>query len=387
MANTTAKGWLFTLFSVVLLLPFLQQCLHFVESGPLLGAFTGSADVTFSYKGWWDGSYQKQKTLFVNDSVGFRPDLVRLNNQVDFVFFNKLHAGETYAGPGNYLFQKAYVDEYDGADCMGAAKIRDELIKLKLIQDTLERLGKTFILVYAPSKPYFFPDKIPGILRATGGQKMSDYKIFRRLGDSLMIKQLDFNALFVAMKDTSQGGLMTKQGCHWSKYGSLLAADTLIKFIERDRKIKMPEIVVTKMHYTDTAQSPDNDLAATTNLIFPITKERFCYPEFHYESAKGAVKPKVIYIGDSFIWLWIYDGLMQNTNSDWEYWSYFRDVLNIKTIQGESPNSDIQHSNWKKSLMDADCIVVTFTPVNLHLFDRDDFFIETIYSFFYPGRK
>ena len=111
MENTIAKRWLFTLLSVVLLLPFLQQCLHFVESGPLLGAFTRSPDVAFRYKGWLDGSYQKQKTLFLNDGVGFRPDLVRVNDQINCSVFRKLAGGDAQLGVDNYLFSMAYIDE------------------------------------------------------------------------------------------------------------------------------------------------------------------------------------------------------------------------------------------------------------------------------------
>ena len=326
MELKTAKGRLFFFISLIIFLPLLEQAFSFIESGKLLGIFDLHPDIKFSPEKWWNGSYQQQKTSYLNDSVGFRPDLVRMNNQIDFSLFKKLHAGDVYIGHDDYLFGKMYVDDYDGRLYMGTETIRGVFIKMKLIQDTLERMGKTFIFTYAPSKPYLFPEKIPDILRPHNGLKIDNYTTCKKIGDSLHIKQLDFNGLFIAMKDTSKYPLFTKQGCHWSVYGSVLASDTLIKFIERERQIKMPELVLSTIQYSDTARDADNDLGKCTNLIFPICKEKYYYPQYHYNADSIKTKPKTIFIGDSFIWLWIGDGFIQNTTANWEYWYYFHDV-------------------------------------------------------------
>ena len=386
MENTIAKRWLFTLLSVVLLLPFLQQCLHFVESGPLLGAFTRSPDVAFSYKGWLAGSYQKQKTLFLNDGVGFRPDLVRVNDQINCSVFRKLAGGDAQLGVDNYLFSMAYIDEYEGRMyCLSERQARDEIRKLKQIQDTLDRMGKTFVFTYAPSKPYIFPEKIPRILRSRGVQKPNSYGAFKRLSDSFGVRQLDFNALFMAMKDTAPD-IFTKQGCHWSLRGSLLAADTLIKFIERERKIEMPEIVITKMAYSDVPRSPDNDLLNSINLIWPVAQERFCYPEYHYSPGDKKTKPKTVFIGDSFVWQWIDQGVMENATSDWEFWYYFGQVNDQKTRGGAAATA-LDNYDWPKVMLDADCVVVVFTPMNFFRFADSTMFIEKMYDYFYPAQK
>ena len=383
MELRTAKGRLFLLLLLIIFLPLLNHTFNIIESGKLLGVMVNHPDVSFTPAKWWDNSYQEQKTLYLNDSVSFRPDLVRMNDQIDFSLFKKLQGDDTYIGKDNYLFSAGYVNEYEGREYMGYGVIRDELIKLKLIQDTLEHMGKTFVFIYAPSKPYYLPEYIPNILRRNGARKTSNYETFRRIGDSLHIKQLDFNALFVAMRDTSKYSLFTKEGVHWSVYGSVLASDTLIKYIDRERKIKMPELVLTKMQISDTAREADNDLGKCTNLIFPMNKDKYYYPEYHYNVDSTKTKPKTIFIGDSFIWLWIGDGFIQNTTTNWEYWYYFNEVWDINGRKDEN----MSKYNWQKSLLAADCVVIEFTPINFPSLASKSEFIETIYSYFYPGKK
>ena len=332
-----------------------------------------------------DGTYQEKKTRYINDSTGFRPDLVRMNNEIDFKLFRKLHAGDVFAGYDDYLFSKGYEDEYDGTAYLGTDAIRDELIRLKLVQDTLERLGKTFIFAYAPSKQYIYPDKIPDILRKDNKIGTTTYRTFRRIGDSLHIRQLDFNALFMAMRDTAHAALITKQGCHWSIYGGLLAADTIVKYIEHARHITMPELVITKSNYSTVAIPPDNDLATCTNLIYPYTKETFYYPEFHYSIDSAKTKPKTIFIGDSFVWPLIGNGLLLRTMSDWEYWSYCTQVWREK----ETPPPgylDIDSYDWHGAIMRTDCIIILYTTINLNVMNQRGQVIERMYNYFYPQK-
>ncbi len=115
MELKTARGRLFLFLSLVILCPLLQHLFTIIDNEKLIGQFLPPLlDVQFTPDKWWDGSYQKQKTLFLNDSFGLRTHLVRLNNQIDFTFFKQVHEGDVYVGRDNYLFSKVYVDEYEG---------------------------------------------------------------------------------------------------------------------------------------------------------------------------------------------------------------------------------------------------------------------------------
>jgi len=384
MEFKTAKGRLLFFLLLVILLPLLEHTFGFIESGKLDGAMLPHPDIHFTLPAWWDGSYQIEKNLFINDSVGFRPDLVRMTNQVNFWIFKKLPT-VAYVGNNGYLFNREYIDEYEGRYYGGDIAIRESLIKLKAVQDTLERLGKTFVFAYAPSKAYFMPENIPFSLRRACTSRETNYKAFRRLGDSLKIKQLDYNALFIAMRDTSKNLLFTKLGTHWSIYGSILASDTLIKFIERERNIKMPNLVITKLCYSNIAIPPDDDLAKCSNLIFPMTKEKLCYPEYHYSDDSTKTKPKMIFIGDSFGGQWIAHNFFQSVTQSWEYWYYFKTVWNQQNFFNSTINID--EYNWQKSILGAECIIVIYNPTNLQSQTAGTECIQKMYDYFYPDKK
>ena len=117
------KKWLLSFAFVVLVLPFVQQCFPFITSGELSGDFTNAPDVEFSWAKWIDGSYQKGKADFCNDHLGFRPDLLRLNNQIDFSLFGECHAVWTLLGTHQCLFQAPYIEAYYGRDFVGYKSI------------------------------------------------------------------------------------------------------------------------------------------------------------------------------------------------------------------------------------------------------------------------
>ncbi len=272
MEIRTAKGRLFLFLSVILMMPMAVHFFGFIRTKSLQCESTHHPNIPFTFTGWWNGSYQEQKSLYLNDSVGFRPDLLRLNNQLQYALFDKLNGGDII-GKDGYIFGKEDVEEYMKTSYMGKDVIREVCYKIKRIQDTLQRLGKTFVFTYAPSKAHFIPDKIPG-RELRKGLDLNDYETFRRIGDSLGIVSLDFNTWFYLIRDSSKGALMTKQGFHWSAYGSLLAAQYLTKYIENERHIKMPELEITKMLYSDKAKDADDDLVKCTNLISKMSGEK-----------------------------------------------------------------------------------------------------------------
>src|SRR5580693_7348884 len=96
--SITTKSKLLFVLLLIVAFPMLQHALSFFESGKLHGAVSGIANPEFSWDKWIDGTYQSQKSAYLNDSTGCRPDLVRLNNQLDFWFFKKLHAHSVVIG-------------------------------------------------------------------------------------------------------------------------------------------------------------------------------------------------------------------------------------------------------------------------------------------------
>lgn len=375
MENKIKRGILFFLFAI-LWLPLLQQNFPFITSGKLDGWFTNAPADTFSPARWWAGTYQPATTNYVNDHIGFRPDFIRFGNQVDYSLFSKTHAHSVVIGKEGYLFQDLYIDGYYGADFVGDATIREKLRKLKRLQDTLESMGKTLVLVHAPCKAYYYPEYIPDRLRQPR-RGITNFDEYRRIGDSIGIHQVDLNSWYISLKGKTAELLYPKQAFHWSVYGSLLAADTLERYIERRRHISMVHPRWTIVDHTSQPRYTDDDIARTCDLIFPMANEIFSYPQVTYNPGPGATKPRMIYIGDSFMLTWIYDGLMSNANSDWQVWYYFK-LLYDKDHNEAQPEQWLGNTDWMSALKNTDCIVLVYTAHNLN--NLGNGFIEETYK-------
>ena len=381
MANKVKTGILFFIFAV-LLLPLVQKSLPFIKSKGLDGEFIIAADTVFTPRGWFDGSYWNKKSRYLNDNMGLRPDIIRLNNEIDYDLFGKIHSEWRLFCENNCVFQDMYIYSYLGRDYNGYPYIHEKVRKLKAIQDTLARLGKFLVFVQSPCKAFYYPENFPGEFKDTA-HGPTNYATYTRLADSMGLNLIDFNKWFVSMKDTSKELLYPKQGLHWSVYGSWLAADSLTRYIERQRHISMIHPYWDTLIHTQKPRFTDDDITKTMNLIFPVTTETFTYPAIKYKGAKNSTKPDVIYIGDSFFFPWMYQGYLDSTNGNWQLWYYYNVLV----------NRYVPMSSWHMlddnycidQINKTDGIVVMFTSRNLDKLAKD--FVEKTYDHFYPVQK
>ncbi|MCW3121963.1 MAG: hypothetical protein JWQ38_1455 [Flavipsychrobacter sp.] len=387
MEIRTAKGKLLFALLLIISFPLLQYYFNFFESGQLKGAVTNTSDPTFSWPSWWDGSYQKQKNEHLNDSIGCRPDMVRLNNQVDLWLFKKRHAREVVIGKDQCFFEQAYINEYYGTDYIGEDAMRTAVIQLRKVQDTLERMGKTFVFLYAPSKAYFYADKLPPRPWGVKENAPTNYLSFKHLADSMGIKQIDYNAWFMAKKDSPDNYLFSRLGIHWTVYGSLRAADSFIKYVDKARNIKLPHLHWETTELTNIPQKTDGDLAEGLNLIFPLNIERFSYPHFSYDNTGNRTKPRMVYIGDSFLWVWLFDNLMPSISNEWDVFYYFEQSWDQNTFSGNNSIKGINEIDWHDRLMHSDCISILYVPSSFSSFAENRSSIKKLYDYFYPVKQ
>ncbi len=379
--GSKAKNGLFFFLFAILFLPMLQKAFPFIKSAPLSGGYQNSADVEFKPDKWFDGSYWDGKSKYLNDHLGFRPDFVRVNNQLDYSLFRKIRVGWKLLGDDSSLCQDTYIYSYLGRDFDGYPYIQEKVTKLKALQDTLARVGKSLIFVYAPSKAYYYPEHIPKKLRDTA-RGITNLETYKRLGDAAGVNQIDFNAWLPAMKYESKELLYPRQGFHWSVYGSLLAADSLIRYIERLRNIHMVHPVWERIEHTMQARDKDDDIAKSMNLVVPFTKETFSYPVVRFAGDKTAVKPRVIYVGDSFLFQWMRQWVMENVNSDWQIWYYNRELIN--RTYNEDACQPFNDEYVFEQVGKADVIVIMFTSPNLSKMSNN--FVEKMYDHFYAAK-
>ncbi len=375
------KKGLFVLLMVVLLGPMAEQSTNFIHTLKLSGAFVLTEEPKFSFEDWWEGKFQEAKTKSLNDQVGFRPDFIRINNQIDYTLFSKLHFFYGILGRNATLWDGAYIDAYQGNDYIGHDSILKQALKFRKLQDTLQKLGKTLVMIHAPNKGFFYPENLPDnrINLFRGPTNIADYT---KIADSLGINMIDFNSWFSKIKNSSPEILYPRQGIHWSMYGAALAADSLVKYLENIRKEPLQHFTWNKVDHDINPRYTDNDLSNALNLIVPACVENFAYPQMVFPHEEKAHKNKVIYIGDSFLCQWYYSGILDNINEKWDIWFYFRTVCNPMHAYGEPNAPIVKDIDWMSELLKADCIILLYTPFNIPQYGSG--FIEKAYSIFFP---
>ncbi len=384
MGKERYKMGLFAALMMVLLLPAIQQLLQLHTSAPLAGDVRMAGRPSFSLQAWWDGNYQAAQNEYLNDNMGFRPELVRMNNELDMRLFRKVHARGVVIGRNGCLYEQGYIDEYTGLEYIQDSLLRKELIMLRMVQDTLERMGKTFVFVEAASKAYYYPELFPDNVRNRRAREVTTLTKHTHLCDSLGIHHINMNAWFTAMRhQTDKEPLFSYTGTHWSVYGALKAADSLSVYLSSVRHISIPAPRITSLHYTDTPRFTDDDIARGLNVFTPLHHQQLCYPQYDYPGDTSSRRPHIIFVGDSFLWTWVNNGYMQAVSDSPQFWYYFNEVWKPGQDAGPVRMADY---NWQQALMHTDCLVALYGTINLKSLIIGDSFIAQMYAWFYPGR-
>ena len=320
------KGILLFFILLLLALPAVQKRFQLVTSKPLSGVFTATAMPWASLKTWMNGTYQEQCRNYLEDSVGFKPDMVRLYNQIEFSLFSIAHAERVVVGKHNELYGKEYIIGYLGTNFPGEHFIDEKIRELKFVQDYLWQEKRIFVMVLIPpDKGSFYPEFIPDrFLRAPHHQTGRDY--FTKKAAVAGINVLDFNPWFRAMKDTSRYRLIPPTGVHWSDYGSYLAADSAIRYFEGKTGLKLPRMVLDSIVTSTHPRHNDDDINRTMNLIWNVPPGTLAYPSYHFVADTSHPKPAALFVADSFIWGWWDQPIIQHLFRNQEIWYYDQEI-------------------------------------------------------------
>ena len=362
------------LFGILFLLsiPLLQNLFHFKKNiKPLDGAFENVSDTSLTVQSWLSGRYQLKKEEMLNAYFGFHNYFILLNNQLDFALFRKSNTERVLVGKQDFLFETTYIESYFGRNFVGKEKLGEKFKKLKHVQDILSSQDILLEVVFAPGKASFYPEFIPDNWR--GEKKLSNYECSRDLCKNLNITFIDFNAWFVQQKKSLPYVLYPKTGFHWSNYGALLAADSLRKHIEKQTGLNLRNIIINKISFSDSLISPDEDIAIAMNLFCKIPSLPMPYADFSWDDANHPVKPKALFIGDSYFWNLEHQGLTNNLFSDCKFWYYNH------TVFPESEKiREVKKLNLIEELKKQRVIVLMATENNIQ--DIGWGFIEQVYD-------
>lgn len=378
MANRKINIILIVNISLFLVVPFIVLFTGVNKNIPLKGDVVVNKNPDFTISGWTEGSFQTKFEKFINDNIGFRPWYVRVRNQIVFSLYGRLNAAYVIRGKENYLYEINYINAYNGDDFVGEDTIRHKTERIKLLQDSLQKMGKSLIVCFAPGKGSFYSEYFPEEYVKPKTDK-TNYKIYRKYFNESGVNYIDFNQWFLQMKDTSRYILYPRFGIHWSNYGMLLATDSLISYIEKLRNADLPDLKIKNFKITKKLNDSDYDIADGLNVVFKLTVDQMCYPEISWEDSTGKQKPRVIVISDSFYWSMYGIGVSKNSFTEGGFWYY------NKQIYPDSFTSEItvDQINQLDVINKTDVFVIMATEATMPNFPWG--FTENSLAAFAPG--
>ena len=376
------KNLMFALLMFMLIVPWMQASLGLIREKPLKGAFLASSAPDFgefTRPAWLSGTFQEAFNTQLENHIGFRNTLVRMNNQVDFSAFRKANAEGVIAGKNGELFEEDYLREATGLYYVGDEVWKRNAAQLKAVQDTLAALGKTLVVVLEPGKATFYPELMPRKYRNLPERPSNYEKMLETFGNQ-QVNVLDLDAFFRQIKTEQPYPMFLKGGTHWSYYGAALAADTTIAYLKQKSGLDLPDMKIEGFKHLDTIRNHDNDIGLAMNLLFPLRQEKPAYPILSF-SETGSKRADVLIVGDSFYFNWLNDSIPSSAFGNYDFWYYNN---NITHGQGFA-NGKVADKNFREEVLKRDIILIMITGRFHHAFAWN--FDGQLYDLFFPGYR
>jgi hypothetical protein len=370
------------LFGVILLLFYfinIQEVFTPFNLEPLKGAIKIEAKPSITKESWLNGKYQEKEDKYNNQTFGFRNWFLRLYNQVHFSIFKIPNAKNVIIGKNNYLYEEGYLLAAYGHDYIGYDSINRILKQIKLVGDTLKKLNVDLLSIYAPGKGSFYKEFIPN--RYVQEDYKLNHPVYKKITLDYGLNHIDFYEFFMQAKDTSRYSLFPKTGIHWSYYGEVIVADSIIKYIQKLRNIKTPELYWDTVKVSNEMQARDDDIEKAMNLMFNIGDLEMGYPNVRIIN-QDSYKPKVLVLGDSY-WDYISRNFTRNIFQNERYWYY--NWLENPHVPYWNDKVKVWNLNLQEIVEDQEVIIMIATDANYSAFPFQ--FIDQLYNIYYNDSR
>lgn len=358
--RTTYDIVLFCILVLVLFLPMLQAHVMHIPLKPLNGVTFASEKPKLDKESYLSGDFGKQEEAYWGQHFGFREPVIRLYNQYLWSCYRKTYAHDVVAGKQGWLYTPESVNDYYGNELLrwqdspekAQHNFDREIRYMNRVRDILKENDVELLAFVAPEKSFIYPEYLPDHERDTTTFNASEY--FLEKFEETGFPCIDMTDWFRQMKDSVSYPLIPQTGAHWV-FPAVYAADSLFRFMGDLKGVELPQLKIGQLHESDN-HGADNDLEKLLNLALPIQKRQGYSPvaEVTVESGPNSVKPKVLFIGNSFMWGIVNQVPMKEVFDEIEFWYYFSTAYTGDPLE---PSGHVVDLNLLEKMLDFDYIV------------------------------
>ena len=349
---------LFALMMVFLFVPIIQEWGGVFPVKPLKGVFEPTPKPELTFDNYKSNTYQTQIEKYLSEHFGLREPVIRLYNQYVWSAYNKTYCTFIVPGKQGYLYYALAVNEHYGLELpkhykSNEAAMKDadaELRQMNKLRHVLKDYGIEFVAFIAPDKPEIYPEYLPRRNADTTTIHLTDY--FSRRMDETGFPYINMTDWFVKMRDTVSFPLFPKTDSHW-RYSSIYGFDSLFRYINTlNGEAKFPSLHIgPPVAYESDKLEGDEE---TLNLLFRIRGDKTKYKsDITVESDSTCRKPKVLFVGDSFIWSMAEFMPASKILADREVWFY----NNTAFIGFENQSTSVKDLDRLSHILNADYVV------------------------------
>lgn len=349
---------LFALLMAFLFVPIIQEWGNLFPVKPLKGVFEPTPKPELTFESYRSNTYQAQIEKYVSEHFGLREPVIRLYNQYVWTAYNKTYCHFIVPGKQGYLYYALAVNEHYGLELPKHYASNEEAMKdadaelrlMNKLRFVLKDYGIEFMAFIAPDKPEVYPEYLPRRDADTTTIHLTDY--FSRRMEETGFPFINMTDWFVSMRDTVSFPLFPKTDSHW-RYSAIYGFDSLFRYINTlDGEAKFPPIHIgPPVAYESDQLEGDEE---TLNLLFPIRGGRTKYKsDITVEADTTHRKPKVLFVGDSFIWSLGEFMPIREIMADREVWFY----NNTAFVGFDNKTMNVTEMDRLSHILNADYVV------------------------------
>lgn len=349
---------LFALLMAFLFVPIIQEWGNLFPVKPLKGVFEPTPKPELTFESYRSNTYQAQIEKYVSEHFGLREPVIRLYNQYVWTAYNKTYCHFIVPGKQGYLYYALAVNEHYGLELPKHYASNEEAMKdadaelrlMSKLRFVLKDYGIEFLAFIAPDKPEVYPEYLPRRNADTTTIHLTDY--FSRRMEETGFPFINMTDWFVSMRDTVSFPLFPKTDSHW-RYSAIYGFDSLFRYINTlDGEAKFPPIHIgPPVAYESDNLEGDEE---TLNLIFRIRGDKTKYKsDITVEADTTHRKPKVLFVGDSFIWSLGEFMPIREIMADREVWFY----NNTAFVGFDNKTMNVTEIDRLSHILNADYVV------------------------------
>ena len=343
------KKLLFIFLMALLLSSWVQVLFRPFGIPPLMGVTQAPEPASLSPKNLASERYQKHISHWAQVEAGFSPSVIRIANSLNYRLFDILNS-TVERGKNNHLFEKGYIQSFEGQDFIGEKGIAERVDELDEWINHWQIRDKV-IVILAPNKAELRKEFLPETV-------VPGYRNHQAMSQALSnagIKVLDVHEWFLKLPYDET---TTAYGTHWSMYGAALVADSLVKMMNKNSGERRYNAEITRLESSNKPRFTDNDLESLLNLMYPLPKQNYRYATLEFMAEE---RPLVLGIGDSYYWSFYDLGMCaQFFHPNSEYWYYGHEFYDITKTKPLNSQGELLQTPDK-----ADFIIIVATEPNL----------------------